>query len=99
MDNTLGCYSTKNNTSIQLSSDKCGSFIVNGEYILYKNLDDLVEKTEKMKVSYLNTIVKSICLHKVGNKIADEGIKFSKKELVVPEDLENTLLKYFVSSF
>ena len=40
MDNTLGCYSTKNNTSIQLSSDKCGSFIVNGEYILYKNLDD-----------------------------------------------------------
>lgn len=52
-----------------------------------------------MKVSYLNTIVKSICLHKVGNKIADEGIKFSKKELVVPKDLENTLLKYFVSSF
>lgn len=40
MGNTLGCYSTKNNTSIQLSSDKCGSFIVNGEYILYKNLDD-----------------------------------------------------------
>ncbi|MCQ2968991.1 MAG: DUF5050 domain-containing protein [Clostridium sp.] len=38
--NTLNCYNTKNNTSIHLSSDKCGSFIVNGEYILYQNLDD-----------------------------------------------------------
>ena len=36
MGDTLGCYNTKNNTSIQLSSDKCGSFIVNGEYILYQ---------------------------------------------------------------
>lgn len=25
-----------------------------------------------MKVSYLDTIIESICLHKVGNKIADE---------------------------
>ena len=40
MGDTLGCYNTKNNTSIQLSSDKCGSFIVNGEYILYQNLND-----------------------------------------------------------
>lgn len=52
-----------------------------------------------MKVLYLDTIVESICLHKVGNKIADEGIKFSKKKLVIPEHLKNTLLKYFVSSF
>lgn len=52
-----------------------------------------------MKVSYLDTIVESICLHKVGNKIADEGIKFSQKTLIVQEDLKNTLLKYFVSSF
>ncbi len=52
-----------------------------------------------MKVSYLDTIVESICLHKVGNKIADEGIKFSKNKLTVPENLKNTLLKYFVSSF
>ena len=52
-----------------------------------------------MKVSYLDTTVKSICLHIVGNKIADEGIKFSKKELIVPEGLENTLLRYFISSF
>ena len=37
MDNTLGCYSTKNNTSIQLSSDKCGSFIVNGESFLLRS--------------------------------------------------------------
>ena len=36
MGDTLGCYNTKNNTSIQLSSDKCGSFIVNGEYTLSK---------------------------------------------------------------
>lgn len=52
-----------------------------------------------MKVSYLDTIVESICLHKVGNKMADEGIKFSQKTLIVQEDLKNTLLKYFVSSF
>lgn len=52
-----------------------------------------------MKVSYLNAIIESICLHKVGNKIADEGIRFSKKRLVVPEYLKNTLLKYFVGSF
>lgn len=32
-----------------------------------------------MKVSYLDIKVESICLHKVGNKIADEGIKLSKK--------------------
>ncbi len=52
-----------------------------------------------MKVSYIDTVVESICLHKVGNKIADEGIKFSQTKLIVPEDLKNTLLKYFVSSF
>lgn len=52
-----------------------------------------------MKVSYLDTRVEAICLHKVGNKIADEGVKLSKRELVVPEDLKNTLLKYFISSF
>ena len=52
-----------------------------------------------MKVLYLDTRVEAICLHKVGNKIADEGVKLSKKELVVHEDLKNTLLKYFISSF
>lgn len=36
-----------------------------------------------MKVSYLDTIIESICLHKVGNKIADEGVKLSKKHLIV----------------
>ena len=31
-----------------------------------------------MKVLYLDTRVEAICLHKVGNKIADEGVKLSK---------------------
>ena len=52
-----------------------------------------------MKVSYLDTIIESICLHKVGNKIADEGIKLSKKHLIVQDDIKNILLKYFISSF
>lgn len=52
-----------------------------------------------MKVSYIDTKVESICLHIVGNKMADEGIGFSKTHLVIPNELKDTLLKYFVSSF
>lgn len=52
-----------------------------------------------MKVSYLDTRVKAICLHKVGNMVADEGIRYSKKELVITDNLKKTLLKYFISSF
>lgn len=52
-----------------------------------------------MKVSYLDIKVESICLHKVGNKIADEGIKLSKKHLIVQDDIKNILLKYFINSF
>ena len=50
-----------------------------------------------MKVSYIDTKVESICLHIVGNKMADEGIGFSKTHLVIPNELKDTLLKYFVS--
>ena len=52
-----------------------------------------------MKVSYLDTIIESICLHKVGNKIADEGVKLSKKHLIVQDNIKNILLKYFINSF
>ena len=51
-----------------------------------------------MKVSYLDTIIESICLHKVGNKIADEGVKLSKKHLIVQDNIKNILLKYFINS-
>lgn len=52
-----------------------------------------------MKISYLDTKVESICLHKVGNKIADEGVRLSTKNLTVPDNIKNILLKYFVGSF
>lgn len=52
-----------------------------------------------MRFSYLDAKVESICLHKVGNKIADEGISFSKKELVPQDDIKNILLRYFIGSF
>ena len=45
-----------------------------------------------MKVSYLDTIIESICLHKVGNKIADEGVKLSKKHLIVQDNSKFPIL-------
>lgn len=52
-----------------------------------------------MRISYLDTKVESICLHKVGNKIADEGIRLSKNHLAVQDNVKNILLKYFIGSF
>ena len=45
-----------------------------------------------MKVSYLDTIIESICLHKVGNKIADEGVKLSKNNLIVQDNIKTSFL-------
>ena len=40
-----------------------------------------------------------ITLHKVGSKIEDEGILFSKSELRTNDSLNNVLLNYFLSPF
>lgn len=48
----------------------------------------------------LNEIqLKEICLHKVGNKLEDEGIKFSKSTLTINEDISKLLINYFFSPF
>ena len=52
-----------------------------------------------MKVSYLDSIIESICLHKDGNKIADEGVKISKKHLIVQDNIKKIHLKYYINSF
>ena len=40
-----------------------------------------------------------ITLHKVGSKVEDEGIQFSKSELRTNDSLNNVLLNYFLSPF
>jgi len=43
--------------------------------------------------------IQSIALHNVGNKLNDEGIRFSKSELRTDESINNLLLTYFFSPF
>jgi hypothetical protein len=43
--------------------------------------------------------IQSIALHNVGNKLNDEGIRFSKTELRTHESINNLLLTYFLSPF
>ena len=49
--------------------------------------------------NFLETNIKNLSLHKVGNKIADEGYILSTKTVEVEKDLKNLLTHYFVSSF
>jgi len=49
--------------------------------------------------NFLETDIISLCLHKVGNKIADEGYKMSSKVIEIEKDLKDLLTHYFVSSF
>lgn len=52
-----------------------------------------------MTTSFLNTYINSFCLHNVGNKANDDGIKLSKKEIDVDNELKELLTHYFVSAF
>lgn len=110
MGNTLGCYNTKNNTSIQLSSDKCGSFIVNGEYILYQNLDDnsslyVIKKDGSGRQKLTRTGVDSFATYK--NSIiyinAEDNylysLDLSSEESQRIDLLKGTNLKYHNESF
>lgn len=40
-----------------------------------------------------------VCLHKVGNRAEDEGLRLSKQPVIVSEDLENLLMSYFITPF
>lgn len=52
-----------------------------------------------MKISFVDAEIKTICLHIVGNKLADENCIFSKKEIVIDSELNTLLSSYFLSSF
>ena len=43
--------------------------------------------------------IEAIVLHKTGNKLNEEGIKFSKEPVKINDLLEEILLKYFFSPF
>jgi len=43
--------------------------------------------------------LESIVLHKIGNKLNEEGIRFSKSPFKSDEEINNLLIKYFFSSF
>ena len=99
MGDTLGCYNTKNNTSIQLSSDKCGSFIVNGEYILYQNLNDnsslyVIKKDGSGRQKLTSTGVDSFATY---NYLY--SLNLSSKESQRIDLLKGTNLKHHNESF
>ena len=52
-----------------------------------------------MGVVYLDSYLSAISVHRVGNKIADEGMSFSSTNLSVNEITERNLLSYFFSPF
>lgn len=46
-----------------------------------------------------NDSIKSITLHKVGNKVLDEGIKFSKSDIKIDSYISELLIRYFFAPF
>jgi hypothetical protein len=50
-------------------------------------------------MQFEKTTLTDLVLHKVGRKLDEEVISFSKNALDISEKLEDTLLKYFLSSF
>lgn len=110
MGDTLECYNTKNNTSIQLSSDKCGSFIVNGEYILYQNLNDnsslyVIKKDGSGRQKLISTGVDSFATYKnfiIYINAEDNylySLNLSSKESQRIDLLKGTNLKHHNESF
>lgn len=48
---------------------------------------------------FLETNIRSISLHKVGNKVIDEGYTLSKKTFEIENELKDLLTHYFVTPF
>ncbi len=52
-----------------------------------------------MRIVYLDTYISNICLHIVGNKIADEGLLFSILPTELNSNIKKVLTTYFINSF
>ena len=52
-----------------------------------------------MRIIYLDTYISNICLHIVGNKIADEGLLFSILPTELNSNIKKILTIYFINSF
>ena len=52
-----------------------------------------------MNSNFIETKIYDFCVHKVGNKVADEGCFLSKNIIVVNQELKKLLTHYFVSPF
>ncbi len=52
-----------------------------------------------MVSTFLKTTINEFCLHKVGNKIADEGYKISLSTITIEQNLKELLIHYFVTPF
>ncbi|MDR0506725.1 MAG: nucleoid-associated protein, partial [Dysgonamonadaceae bacterium] len=52
-----------------------------------------------MNSNFLEAKIYNFCVHKVGNKVADEGCVLSKNTVVVNQELKKLLTHYFVSPF
>ncbi len=50
-------------------------------------------------INLSNTKIDKICMHYIGNKSKNEGVKLSSNFLFVDTFLESVLIKYFLSSF
>lgn len=51
-------------------------------------------------IEYLNTKIKSVSVHQIGNKSEEEGMSLSKKPLnISDEKLQDSLLMYFLAHF
>ena len=49
-----------------------------------------------MRIVYLDTYISNICLHIVGNKIADEGLLFSILPTELNSNIKKILTIYFI---
>lgn len=52
-----------------------------------------------MRIIYLDTYISNICLHKVGNKVADDGLLLSIIPTELNENIKNILTSYFINAF
>lgn len=52
-----------------------------------------------MNLNFIEAKIDDFYIHRVGNKLADEGLSLSKKAIAVNSDLKNLFVHYFVSPF
>ncbi len=50
-------------------------------------------------INFMNTKIGEVVIHQVGNKTLEEGVMFSKNIIILDEETEEILIKYFCSSF